>query len=175
MVLFEFQSVSFHFAEQPFISAFFSLEIFLHIEIQRGKFPMREQKYTKQLGGTAACTMRLVEGSHYSGAHTEQRRDAKKNGKRELFFGDSWFTSRRLCVFLKEKYGHEYFGALKSNHSGTPKEVLEKMAKDWPAGTYIVLRCKELGLFIVAYKYNYKKKGTLDCYYVTFQNDFAHW
>ena len=87
---------------------------------------MQEQKYTKQLGGTAACTMRLVEGSHYSGAHTEQRRNAKKNGKRELFFGDSWFTSRRLCVFLKEKYGHEYFGALKSNHSGTPTEVLEK-------------------------------------------------
>ena len=30
--------------------------------------------------------------------------------------------------------------------------------KDWPSGSYLVAECEEIGLFIVGYKYNYKKK-----------------
>ena len=87
--------------------------MFLHLEIQRGKIPMREKKYSKELGGTAGCSMRLIEASQYSGRREKQRQKSMEMGKRELFFGNSWFTSRRLCSALSKKFGHEYFGALK--------------------------------------------------------------
>jgi len=111
-----------------------SLGMFLHLEIQKGKLPMREKKYLKELGGTAGCRMRLIEASQYSGKLEEQRQKAMEVGKREVFMGDSWFTSRHLCVALKEKFGNEWFGALKTNQSGTPKAKVEEIMKDWPGG-----------------------------------------
>ena len=104
--------------------------MFLHLEIQRDKLPMRKKKYLKELGGTAGCSMRIIESSQYSGQLEEVRQKAKKDGKRELFLGNSWFTSRRLCLALKGKIGHEYFGALKTNHSGTPKAQVDKVMCD---------------------------------------------
>jgi hypothetical protein len=35
--------------------------VFLHIEIQRGKIPRNEMKYSKKFGATAACTLRLID------------------------------------------------------------------------------------------------------------------
>lgn len=63
---------------------------------------MQKKWYSKELGGTAGCSMRIIEASQYSGRLEKQRIDAKEAGKRELFFGDSWFTSRRLCEGLKD-------------------------------------------------------------------------
>ena len=103
--------------------------------------------------------MRMIEASQYSGRLEKQRIDAKEAGKREVFFGDSWFTLRRLCEGLKDKLGHEYFGALKTAHSGTPKAKIDKITKDWPAGSYIALEYKDACLFYVGCKYKYKKKG----------------
>ena len=120
---------------------------------------MRKMPYSKELGGTAGCTIRLVEGTEYSGMAGKERKEAKRVKKRELYYGDSWVTSRRLCVFLKEKFGHEYFGALKTNHSGTPKAAIEDIMKEWPSGSYLAAECEEIGLFIVGYEYSYKKKG----------------
>ena len=124
---------------------------------------MREQKYSKEFGGTAGCSLRLIEATQYSGHMEKQRREAKEAGKREVYNGDSWFTSRRLCDSNKQKFGHEYFGAMKTNHSGTPKEKVEEIMKDWPSGSYLVLECEELGMFFVGYKYNYRKKGKCMC------------
>lgn len=103
--------------------------------------------------------MRLIEATQYSGSKGQEREEARRKGKREQFLGDSWFTSKRLCDFLMQELGHEYFGALKTNHSGTPKEEMERIMKDWPSGSYLVAECAELKLFIVGYKYSYKKKG----------------
>lgn len=124
---------------------------------------MRKQKYSKELGGTAGCSMRLVEGSHYSGSLEKQRQELKKCQKRELYFGDSWFTSRRLAESLKNRYGHEYFGALKTSHSGTPKDPVGGIMQDWPSGSYLVLECEELQLIFIGYKYSYKRKGRFVC------------
>lgn len=120
---------------------------------------MQAKQYSKELGGTAGCSMRIIEASQYSGRLEQQREHAMRIGKREVFYGDSWFTSRRLCIALRTKLGHEYFGALKTNHSGTPKAEVEEIMKDWPSGSYLVLECKEIELFYVGYKYSYKRKG----------------
>ena len=101
-----------------------------------------------------------MKATQYSGYMEKDRQEAKEKSKREVFFGDSWFTSRRLCVAAKEELGHEYFGAMKTNHSGTPKEDVEKIMKDWPSGSYLVVECDELQLFMVGYKYSYKKKAS---------------
>ena len=57
-------------------------------------------------------------------ATSPKRQKERNEKKRELFYGDSWFTSRHLCTAAKERFGHEYFGALKTNHSGTSKEEM---------------------------------------------------
>ena len=152
-------------------ASIFTSGMFLHLEIQEGKMPMREREYSKRLGGTAGCSMRLMKATQYSGHMEKERQEAKEKSKREVFFGDSWFTSRRLCVAAKEELGHEYFGAMKTNHSGTPKEDVEKIMKDWPSGSYLVVECDELQLFMVGYKYSYKKKGKflrLEIYFVLY-------
>ena len=105
--------------------------------------------------------MRMIEASQYSGRLEKQRIDAKEAGKREMFFGDSWFTSRRLCEGLKDKLGHEYFGALKTAHSGTPKAEIDEIMKDWPAGSYIALECKDAGLFMLGTNTITKRKVRL--------------
>lgn len=133
---------------------------FLYIEIQRGKIPMQKKKWSRQLGGTAGCTLRLAEASQYSSAtKMRERKEAKENGKRETFLHDSWFTSVKSVKGVKRELGHESFGVLKTNYSGTPKEELEKIMKDWPSGSQLVMECKEHGMFICAYKYSHRKKG----------------
>lgn len=134
----------------------------LHLEIQQGKIPMRSLPYSRKYGGTAGCTLRLIEATQYCGSNEPERQNARKNKKREFYYGDSWFTSRRLCEGLKDLFCHEWFGALKTNHSGTPKNEIEKIMKDWPSGSYLVVECEELQLFMVGYKYNYRKNGKSD-------------
>ena len=97
----------------------------LHLEIQCSMMPMHEQKYSKEHGGTAECTLCLIEATQYSGSNKPQRQKERNEKKRELFYGDSWFTSWHLCTAAKERFGHEYFGALKTNHSGTSKEEMD--------------------------------------------------
>ena len=41
-------------------------------------------KHSRQLGGTAGCSLRLIEASEYCGSCEEQRQDAKMIGKREV-------------------------------------------------------------------------------------------
>ena len=122
---------------------------------------MREKKYSKEFGGTAGCSLRLIKESQYSGSVLRSYQTAKEECKQKTFFGDSWFISRQFLSALAghKDFGHEGFCALKTNHSGTPKEEMEKIMKDWPSGSYLTVECEELKLFFVGYKYNYKKKG----------------
>ena len=123
--------------------------IFLHLEIQRGRIPMRQKKNSKEHRGTVGCSLRLIEATEYSGRLKEQRIKSFKVWKREVFFADSWFTSPHLVAAHSDILGHEYFGALKTPHSRTPKALVDETMKDLPSGSYLVLECKELGIFYV--------------------------
>lgn len=92
--------------------------------------------------------MRLTEQAQYCGykGNVEHLVEAKAAGKRETYFG-------------KTEFGHEYFGALKTNHGGTPKVEIEKIMEKWNPGSHLVLECKEHGLWIMGYKYSHRKKG----------------
>ena len=121
---------------------------------------MCKKEWSATLGRTAGCTMRLSKCTEYSGHEAmDERKTAKDESKRELYYGDSWFTSVKLLIALMNEYGHEYFGALKTNKAGAPKDEIEELMKEWNAGSYLVMECEEHRLWIIGYKYSYKKKG----------------
>ena len=107
--------------------------------------------------------MRLTELAQYCGykGNVEYLVAAMAAGKREVYFGDSWFTGPRSATGLKVEFGHEYFGALKTNHGGTPKVEIERIMEKWNPGSHLVLECEEHGLWIMGYKYSHRKKGEL--------------
>jgi len=138
-----------------------STEIMLYLEIQRGKVAMNGAKYGKYadaIGPTAACVKRIIEATAYCGNKDEERRDAAEEGKTEFYNADAWFAGVRAARAANE-LGHEFFGPVKTNHGGFPLLELQKLMKDWPSGSYLVLECKEHRLFAVGYKYSLRSKG----------------
>ena len=58
--------------------------------------------------------------------------------------------------------GAELIGMVKTNTKGFCKETIEKLTKDWPGGSYLVLRSKTMiprdrPLIDIGYKYNAQK------------------
>ena len=58
--------------------------------------------------------------------------------------------------------GAKLIGVLRKNTKGFCKETIEKLTKDWPGGSYFVLRSKPMvpgvrPLIIIGYKYNTRK------------------
>ena len=160
--------------------------ILLFQEIQRGKVAMHKKKYFSDVGATAACSLRLIEGAQFSGEQMRERLEARKNNKRHVVFADSWFGSVKLAECLKLVYsekswkhgkdefkykikrglgenpnGHEIVCAIKSNCSLFPKKELENKMEKWPSGSYLVLECTTPGtnvdLVALGYKYNARK------------------
>jgi Transposase IS4 len=125
----------------------------LYLETQKGKMPMRQMKHYDDLGSTAACTLRMVEGTE--GIGRDQWPSASN-----LFFADSWFAGVKLVEKLIEK-GHAFIGPVKTNTSGFPGTEISAIMKDWPAGSSIVFDAKDgqgnkLGMKAVGYKYHKK-------------------
>ena len=58
--------------------------------------------------------------------------------------------------------GAEFIGVVNTNTKGLCKETIEKLTKDWPGGSYLVLRSKPMvpgyrPLISIGYKYNMRK------------------
>ena len=83
--------------------------ILLFLEVQRGKEGMRESKYFELFGATMSCTLRLVEGSSYSGQCIKERSDARRDKRSEMTIGDSWFASVQVAEEMALR-GHEFVG-----------------------------------------------------------------
>jgi Transposase IS4 len=126
----------------------------LHLEIQKGKEPMREAQFWKEYGCTTACALRLLQGSEGIG---------QKTAMKEKFIADSWFASVKLAERVAE-LGHEFTGPVKTNTSGFPGKEIGKIMEHWPAGSSIVFDAEDisgrkLGLKAVGYKY--RKKSSI--------------
>jgi len=81
-------------------------------------------------------------------------------GRRELYFGDSWFASITCTVELWQHFNVRFLGVVKMNHARFPKEFIESTMKNWPAGSHIVLEgspSEGVDLLAVGYKYNSRK------------------
>ena len=84
-----------------------------------------------------------------------------KGGPEDCYLFDSWFASKKAAEAAME-LGVELIGMVKTNTKGFCKNTIEELTKDWPGGSYIVLRSKPMvpgcrPLIAIGYKYNARK------------------
>ena len=139
----------------------------LYLELQRGKKGMDKAKYADTKKATAACCIRLAEGtvrvtnengdaSVATPSPTPTREDPIP---KQTFLGDSWFTSVQAVTELALR-GHHFIGVIKTNHAGYPKQFLSDTMQGWPSGSHLLLETQtsqEIDLCALGYKYNSRK------------------
>ena len=123
----------------------------LHLEIQKGKEAMKKSTFKSVLGGTAACMKRLAIATKGFG----------QLASNDTYFSDSWFSSVKTAEEMADA-GVDYCGPVKTSHKGFCLAMLEKLMKDWPGGSYLVLKSNqrfpgERSLLDIGYKYNSRK------------------
>lgn len=131
----------------------------LVIEVQEGKERMRNKRYAKQHGCTAACVLRLADASEYSGQNCTERKEAHEERIREQFDGDSWFASVALADEMSERC-REFVGPVKTNHKYCPTEEIQAVMSPWPSGSQLFLECttpRGNTIYATGYKYNSRK------------------
>ena len=79
----------------------------------------------------------------------------------DTYFADSWFSSVKTAEEMAAA-GVNYCGPVKTSHKGFCLATLEKLMKDWPGGSYLVLKSTprfpgESPLLAIGYKYNSRK------------------
>ena len=124
----------------------------IHAEIQEGKTYMKDKKYFRPYGATAACVLRLAEATKNCG----QRENTNITN---LYYGDSWFAGLKTAVAVKELHNSEFIGIVKTSHKKFPKAYIEKEMNDWPPGTHLVLKTtlNTNAYYAIGYKYSSKK------------------
>ena len=100
----------------------------LQPETQKGKEAMKKSKFQKFLGGTAAFIKRLDIATKGCGQLTSN----------DTYFADSWFSSVKTTDEMAAE-GVDYCRPVKTSHKGFFLDTLEKLMKDWPGGSYLVL------------------------------------
>ena len=68
---------------------------------------------------------------------------SKKGGPKDCFLFISWFASKKAAEDAME-LGAYLIGMVKTNTKGFCKETIEKLTKNWPGGSYLVLRSKPM-------------------------------
>lgn len=127
--------------------------IMLYLEIQRGKDEMLKwSRMHRELGATTSCTLRAVIDTENCGQNCETHR-------KNLFYGDSWFSSVKTADAVIEE-GHEWIGPVKTSHRLFPQKELEGKMKNWPGGTSLVMEGmspQNNKILAIGYKYNNRK------------------
>ena len=84
-----------------------------------------------------------------------------EGGTKDCLLVDSCFDSNIAAEAVME-IGADLIGMVKKNTKGFCKETIEKLTKDWPVGSYLVLRSKPMvprdrKLIAIGYRYNARK------------------
>ena len=101
----------------------------LHLDTQKGKEDMKTSNFQKYLGGTTACMKRIAIDTKGCGQLTSN----------DTYFSDSWFSSVKTSEEMAAT-GVNYCGLAKTIHKGFYLAMLEKLIKDWPGGSYLVIK-----------------------------------
>ena len=152
---------------------------------------MRRKKFMADGGMTVGTSLRLVEGSEYSGQSVLERVEAQSQGStRPLVCADSWFGSVKLVEAMKCMYREpreptardrrtytlcvdkvrgnnqdapEVICSIKTNNGLFPQEELKKEMEPFPSGSYLVMESVAPGtnVNLVAIAYKYNSRKTL--------------
>ena len=78
---------------------------------------------------------------------------------RNLFYGDSWFSTLKTAVGVKELLQSEYLGVVKTSHKHFPKTYLETKMGGWSSGTHLVMETTKNTnkYYAIGYTYSSKK------------------
>ena len=98
---------------------------------------MKHSKYHQEIGANVAYTKRTAEAKKGIGQKFIE------GGTKYYFLFDSWFASKNAAEYAME-IGAELIGMVKTNIKRFCKETIEKLKKDWPGGSYLVLRSKPM-------------------------------
>jgi hypothetical protein len=130
-----------------------TLQVMTHMEICEGKEAMKSKPFQKDLGGTAACVVRMAQGTCQSSV----------DNRVEIVKGDSWFGSVKSVVSSATLCQHkkESIFQVKTAHRHFPKAFIEDVLKGEPGGARIVLKGEVGGVKLVAIGYKYNKKRVL--------------
>lgn len=129
--------------------------VMIALDICEGAEAMQKKDLSKELGITAATTLRLVEeGKQHTECHSQDEDTRPKN----IFFGDSWFGSVKVAAQVKKRGGHCCMN-VKTSTKHSPKKWIDEKMKEYPGGTWIVLKGQFQGedLYFIGYKYNKRK------------------
>ena len=116
---------------------------------------MKQSKYHQKLGVTESCTKIMLEAT--KGIGQKYIKEATK----DCFIFDNRFSSKKLEEATME-VGADLVGMIKANIKGFCKDIIDNLTKDWPGGSYFMLRSKPIvprrrPLIAVGYKYNTRK------------------
>ena len=108
-------------------------------------------KFQKDLGGTNACMNRLAIATKGCGQITSN----------DTYFPNIWFISVKTSEESMAA-GVNYRGPVKKIHKGFCLSTLEKLMKDCPEGSYLVMKSTprvpgEIPLLYIGYNYNSRK------------------
>ena len=90
---------------------------------------MKTSKFQKYLGGTTACINGLDIATKGCGQLTSNI----------TYFSDIWFSSVKTVEDMVAA-GVNYCGPTKRSHKDFCLATLEKLVKDWPGGSYLVMK-----------------------------------
>jgi len=118
------------------------------MEIQQGKEGMKSQKFNKEIGATAGCTLSLLLNTIH------QEKEGAQHGIR----GDAWFGSVRTANEVALR-GHDGIFQIKQYHASFPKDYIEEALKEAPGGVHIFpegMTQDEVKLIALGYRYSQK-------------------
>ena len=112
---------------------------------------MKKPTFQSELGGSATCMKRLAIATKGCGQLTSN----------DTYFANSWFSSAKTAEEMAAS-GVDYCRPVKTSYKGFCLDTLEKLMKDWPGGSYLVLKSTprfhgERPLLAIGYKYNSRK------------------
>ena len=101
----------------------------LHLEIQKWKKDMKTSNFQKYFGGTNLRIKRLNIAAKGCGQLTSN----------DTYFADSWFSSVKTAEEAMAAKVN-YCGPVKIIHKVFCLATFEKLVKDWPGGSYLVMK-----------------------------------
>jgi hypothetical protein len=126
----------------------------MYLELQEGKPRMMRLRFAELYSATVATTLRMVEAM---GLGEVSLPDGEK--LRRVIVADSWFASRATAAALKEKFGVEFTGCVKTAHAGFPIEAMRWVLQSLTRGESSVFKLENEDVWAV---------GWSDVHYKTF-------
>ena len=126
------------------------LGMMLHLEIQKGKEAMKKSQFQNVLGSTTGCMKRIAIAT----------KGCVQLTSNDTYFADSWFSSvktMRIWQLQESIIAGRWRRATRFF-----LDTLDKLTKDWPGGSYLVLKSTprflgEIPLLAIGYKYSSRK------------------